>query len=914
MYMYHNDDQQRKRSVVTIKNDGNDCLPRAILVGFAHLNKVKNKGDEYYERKYDSIRNSRNKLQGELAVKLRSEVGIGNRFGTLNDIKLYEDYLRVSINVISMTCNKKVIKGSERYKDKIYLVYSQKNVNDHIGHFNTVTNVNGVLGVQYYCEVCAKGFHNRDKHKCKVWCNVCGRGNCVTKQTQQKCLHCNRLCRSKECFIAHRKGVNNGRGVNKGKAIPSLCEQNWQCPQCGITLKTEKRKPGEHECGECLCNICQQYYDGEFHQCYMRSIEPEDKHEKFIFYDFECQQDNAKKEHIPNYVVSHSSCFECEKDEVSSDSKCYNCGSRCDKCNQYNSELNEYESMPCNGCGFRQVIFSGSNTKEQFCKWLFTKSHKGYTVIAHNARGYDSYFLYDHLMLTGNRPDPVIFSGSKIMYMNVHSLSMRLLDSLNFLPMPLAKLPKSFGLDEKKKGYFPHFFNTKENQNAVLPCLPDVQYYDPDSMSKEKRTEFLKWYEENKNQPFDFQKEMKEYCISDVDILLNACCKFRELVKGSTGEKVNIEDVHNLLFKTIYNNAVDPFAFLTIASVCMGVFRSKFLEETWGVLTKEEADKNPSCKHDVSCQCSWLPARKLNGFSELEVLMNTEWVGIEKLDVVKRKFLNSPLGIIPQGGYSGDRHSKNSIEWLMFLEKIKNDEGKKIKIQHARTEEGEKVVLYTNNVKRPIRYKLDGYFEYLGKKFACEYHGCNWHGCPKCFQSDRESTMNGGKSLAQRYRETELKTKRLEEMGFVVIQKWSCEFQKELEENPQIASYVESLHIQDPINLRDCYFGGRTNALTLHKAFSQKEKGQYFDFTSLYPAVMKYKRYPIGHPVRIINKFKGIMIEECSGNCIYNNCTGQHFKLPYFGIIKGKFVPPKNLYRSCTTCENQWQINVPIVL
>ena len=59
---------------------------------------------------------------------------------------------------------------------------------------------------------------------------------------------------------------------------------------------------------------------------------------------------------------------------------------------------------------------------------------------------------------------------------------------------------------------------------------------------------------------------------------------------------------------------------------------------------------------------------------------------------------------------------------------------------------------------------------------------------------------------------------------------------------------------------------------------------------------MKYKRYPIGDPVRIINKFKGIMIEECSGNCIYNNCTGQHFKLPYFSIIKGKFVPPKNLY------------------
>ena len=24
-----------------------------------------------------------------------------------------------------------------------------------------------------------------------------------------------------------------------------------------------------------MCNICQKYYDGDYHQCYMRSIEPE---------------------------------------------------------------------------------------------------------------------------------------------------------------------------------------------------------------------------------------------------------------------------------------------------------------------------------------------------------------------------------------------------------------------------------------------------------------------------------------------------------------------------------------------------------------------------------------------------------------------------------------------------------------
>ena len=168
MYMYHSDDQKKKRSVLTINNSDNACLPRAIVVALAHLNKLKNKGNDYHEKKYDAIRNNRNKLQGDLAVKLRTNVGIGNRVGTLGDIKSYEDYLRVCINVISMSCNKKIIKGQEKYSDKIYLVHSQKNVHDKIGHFNVVTNINGVLGVQYYCEVCAKGFHNRDKHKCKV--------------------------------------------------------------------------------------------------------------------------------------------------------------------------------------------------------------------------------------------------------------------------------------------------------------------------------------------------------------------------------------------------------------------------------------------------------------------------------------------------------------------------------------------------------------------------------------------------------------------------------------------------------------------------------------------------------------------------------------------------------------------------
>ena len=31
----------------------------------------------------------------------------------------------------------------------------------------------------------------------------------------------------------------------------------------------------------------------------------------------------------------------------------------------------------------------------------------------------------------------------------------------------LSAFPKTFGLDELKKGYFPHYFNTNKNQNYV---------------------------------------------------------------------------------------------------------------------------------------------------------------------------------------------------------------------------------------------------------------------------------------------------------------------------------------------------------------------------------------------------------------------------------------------------------------
>ena len=114
--------------------------------------------------------------------------------------------------------------------------------------------------------------------------------------------------------------------------MPSLCEQFWQCPDCGVVLKVEHRKSELHECGEIECNICHEFHLDENHQCYTRALSPEQDKYKFIFYEMNPVDENAK---------------------------CTNFGSRCDVCDKYNKTAKELEKDLCSGCGKRQVIFSG---------------------------------------------------------------------------------------------------------------------------------------------------------------------------------------------------------------------------------------------------------------------------------------------------------------------------------------------------------------------------------------------------------------------------------------------------------------------------------------------------------------------------------------------------------------------------
>jgi len=108
--------------------------------------------------------------------------------------------------------------------------------------------------------------------------------------------------------------------------------------------------------------------------------------------------------------------------------------------------------------------------------------------------------------------------------------NVRVIDTLNFLPMALAKFPKTFGIKELKKGHFPHFFNSLANWDYNGP-LPDVEYYGADSMKEDDRASFLSWYqlESAAGKTFNLQSELVQYCESDVNIPAKGALKFRDI-------------------------------------------------------------------------------------------------------------------------------------------------------------------------------------------------------------------------------------------------------------------------------------------------------------------------------------------------------------------------------------------------
>lgn len=376
--------------------------------------------------------------------------------------------------------------------------------------------------------------------------------------------------------------------------------QNKWCKSCRKSIRRENFE--KHKCKETKCSCC--HYDFKTLDNKNQHFSDARKNKSWLQCDLcnvwcagekcltdhqeKCKGDTIKclecnkfidKNHYDNHICGEKYCINCDVYHSKDDEhRCYikklkpEEGEWLQKIYAYDFEsmFDENNNHEVNLCivsllnGDEEYTF---NNIEEFVQ--FAVSCKNSTFIAHNGKAYDNWLTHKYIIKhTGHRPSKLIMAGNKIMYMKVKSV--RFIDSLNHIAQGLATFPSTFGIKEMKKGFFPYLFNIKENQNYIGK-IPDKKYFNTYSMSCEKLEEFNIWYDTQLNIVYDFKKELYEYCKSDVDILKRSL-------------EIYISDAIEI-------NGLHPLKCSTIASYCMKVYRTNYMnEDEIAILTKEEYD------------------------------------------------------------------------------------------------------------------------------------------------------------------------------------------------------------------------------------------------------------------------------------------------------------------------------------
>ena len=147
----------------------------------------------------------------------------------------------------------------------------------------------------------------------------------------------------------------------------------------------------------------------------------------------------------------------------------------------------------------------------------------------------------------------------------------------------------------------------------------------PDELSHE----FLPWYESMKNvKDWSFKAEMVKYCRADVEVLGKAVLKYRKMFK-------NLVDV-------------DPFRYTSLPSLCMGVYKARFMPEDTIVA-------NAAPKKDSRVAREWLTYLD-------KPTIKREWkIPITGFDEYEVKYLKAPKSGSKSYTVDGYDHTTNTI-------------------------------------------------------------------------------------------------------------------------------------------------------------------------------------------------------------------------------------------------------------
>ena len=190
------------------------------------------------------------------------------------------------------------------------------------------------------------------------------------------------------------------------------------------------------------------------------------------------------------------------------------------------------------------------------------------------------------------------------------------------------------------------------------------------------------------------------------------------------------------------------------------------------------------------------------------------------------------------------------------------------------------------------KFFVDGYCHDTNTVY--EFQGCFTHGCPTCYPNRHEKHVRHyDRTMQDVYETTQQKIQAIRTLGYTVVEMWKCEWDRLKETSPDIQSFVENLDFIKPLNPRDAFCGGRTNAVKLYHHVTPSQKIHYIDVNSLYPWVNKTCVHPKGHPEFISQ-------------------PGHTDISQYFGLIQCKVLPPRDLYHPVLPYRQEGKLLFPL--
>lgn len=436
-----------------------------------------------------------------------------------------------------------------------YLIWQP--TEDNVGHYHVCIDPSRLQNNHDFCPLCLKLLPRQfiATHTCKP--------------LPFQCYHCNMRFVDKASLDAHKATTPlTVCATCNTEAYGVECQRRHRCrlhkrrcDSCSQLYDT--RKP--HTCFTSLCKICNQYVP-ENHRCYVQTLELSERKEPTLYvYDFESD--------VVTYDHHHAISVAWLRVGDTIDNIQY---------------------------------IHGLDTVQRFA--AIVCSHKSSVWVAHNSRGYDFHLLRPALEAMSGITLDVVRNGQKIMLARIPRYKICFYDSLNHIADRLCNLPKTFGFDVQlkangdivcgkrvfrstddvsclhelcdqlllprsdeyiavyaqlqnadnlTKGHFPYRFPYSPGYCGEIP---DVDMWGMENRGAQEYGQFEQWYDARLSTPYDYLKELEQYCKADVVILARAMHAYQKFGHSLTG---------------IYPMTQCP----TLAGFCQKTFRVHDLED-----------------------------------------------------------------------------------------------------------------------------------------------------------------------------------------------------------------------------------------------------------------------------------------------------------------------------------------------